>query len=456
MSILSTAKNFVVKQLNAVSSIGGWWPFVREPYSGAWQKNEEWKVNTVAAYHAVYACITLIAGDIAKLPFRVMKLSDKGIWLPVKNSPYANLLRKPNKYQNHIQFKEWWITSKLFRGNTYVLKVRNNRGLVIALYVLNPAKVTVLVATNGDVYYELAIDELNQVEETITVPASEIIHDRMCCLFHPLVGISPLFACGLAAHQGLQIQEDSSRFFSNGANPGGILTAPGAISQETADRLKSHWNQNYTGENAGKVAVVGDGLKFEALKMTAVDAQLIDQLKWSATTVCSAFKVPPYKIGIAAIPGNNNIEALNLDYYCQALQLPIELMEICLDEGLEFTPDQGVELNLDVLLRMDSATLMKILGEGVKGSIMAPNEGRLRLNLAPLDGGDTVYMQQQNYSLAALNERDKTNPLVAPPTPTPPAANPEPAVVEQEEPDENQMLMFTLILEKELSAYEYR
>jgi phage portal protein BeeE len=57
----------------------------------------------------------------------------------------------------------------------------------------------------------------------MAVPASEIIHDRMNCLYHPLVGTSPIFACGTAANMGLQIQENSSAFFGNGSNPSGIL-----------------------------------------------------------------------------------------------------------------------------------------------------------------------------------------------------------------------------------------
>ena len=89
--------------------------------------------------------------------------------------------------------------------------------------------------------------------------------------------MSPIFAAGLAATQGLHIQSNSATFFKNGSNPGGVLTAPGAISDETAARLKVAWSTNYSGENAGKVAVLGDGLKYEAMAVTATDAQLIEQ-----------------------------------------------------------------------------------------------------------------------------------------------------------------------------------
>src|SRR5262249_50390443 len=153
------------------------------------------------------------------------------------------------------KFVEQWIVSKLIWGNAYILKQRDARGVVIGVHVLNPSRVTVLVAPDGAIYYELDRDDLSELPEgSVTVPASEIIHDTMICLFHPLIGVSPIFACGLAALQGLNIQGSSTKFFGNGSNPGGILTAPGAISKETAERLRDYWNANYTGDNVGKVA----------------------------------------------------------------------------------------------------------------------------------------------------------------------------------------------------------
>jgi phage portal protein BeeE len=46
------------------------------------------------------------------------------------------------------------------------------------------------------------------------------------------------------------------------------------------------------------VAVLGDGLAYQAMVMTAVDAQLIEQLKWTAETICSCFHVPSYMVGV--------------------------------------------------------------------------------------------------------------------------------------------------------------
>lgn len=389
-----------------VPGSGGWWPLVREPYTGAWQKNDEWRAESVLAHYAVYACVTLIANDIGKLRQRLMELDANGIWKETSSPSFSPVLKKPSPYQNHIQFKQWWQTSKLTNGNAYGLKQRDNRGVVTAIYLLDPCKVTVLVAPDGEVFYQCNGDELNEIPGGVTVPASEIIHDRMNCLFHPLVGISPLYACALAACQSLKMQNDSSTFFENGARPGGILSAPGAISDETAARLKAHWDANYTGQNAGKVAVVGDDLKFQQMKMSATDSQLIEQFKLTAEMICTAFHVPPSKVGVTASPTGTTAAQENQKYYSDCIQVLVEEYEACMDDGLSVPDKYGVELDIDGLLRMDMGALVETLKLAVGGTIMAPNEARKRMNLPPVKGGDSVLSQQQNFSVEALSKRD--------------------------------------------------
>lgn len=394
------------KDLSAVTENRGGWFRILESFAGAWQNNVEIEFDSVLSFHAVYACVTLIASDIAKLQVRLLSLGTNGIWTETKNPAFSPVLRKPNKYQNRIQFWECYFLSKLLRGNVYVLKRRDARQVVVGLYILDPNRVRPLVSDSGEVFYQLMSDNLSElIEASTVVPASEIIHDRFNCLFHPLIGTSPIFACGLAATQGLNIQQNSTKFFQNYAVPSGMLLAPGAISDETAQRLKDKWEAGYSGKaGAGKIAVLGDNLKFEPMTMKSVDAQLIEQLKWTAEVVCSVFHVPPYKVGVGPMPALNNVQALNVEYYSQGLQSLIEAAEICLDEGLKLGETLGVEFDVDGLLRMDSITQMEVIDKGK--NTFTPNEGRRRFNLPPVEGGDTVYRQQQDYSIAALAKRD--------------------------------------------------
>ena len=391
----------------------GLFGLIRESFTGAWQSNQEIAVDSVASYFAVYACVSLIATDIAKLGLRLVAQDSAGIWTPTEANAFTPVLRKPNRYQTRIKFIEHWLTSKLLQGNTYVLKERSGRETPRALYVLDPSRVTPLVAPDGSVFYELKRDDLSGVPDStvrpggVVVPASEIIHDSMITLFHPLCGVTPIYACGLAAKQGLQIQATSENFFANGARPSGILTAPEEIGDDQAAQFKADWNVQFSGPNAGSIAVLAGGLKYEPLAMTAVDAQLIDQLQWSAKMVCACYHVPAHFINVGDGPTASNSETVWLQYYSQCLQQLIENLELCLDEGLELPKPYGTEFDLDDLLRMDSTTRAKVAADGVGAGVLSPNDARRRyFNLGAVTGGDTPYLQQQNYSLEALAKRD--------------------------------------------------
>jgi HK97 family phage portal protein len=424
------ARTKALPPLQSLSGRGGWWSIIREPFMGAWQRNLEVNQDTVLTYSAVFACVTLIAADIAKLALRLVEKDDDGIWTETTSPAFTPLLRKPNRYQTRVKFVEQWIVSKLIHGNTYALKQRDRRGVVTALYVLDPTRVTPMVAQDGAVYYELKRDDLSGLpQETVTVPASEIIHDTMVSLYHPLVGLSPIYACGLAAMQGISIQGNSNKLFSNGSIPGGVLTAPGKILEETATRLKEYWQSEFTGDNVGNVAILGDGLKYEAMSYNAVDMQLIEQLKWTGETVCTCFHVPPYMVGIGQPPPYANVEPLIQQYYAQCIQSLTTNFEVCLDEGLGLLEkidgtQYGTEFDIDDLYWMDVAARNKAAADGIGSGGMSPDEARKRFyGLGKVKGGGTPYLQVQNYSLAALAERDASDPF-AKPDPAPAAALP--------------------------------
>ncbi len=416
----------------------GWYPLlIREPFTGAWQRNQECRLESVLAHPTVYACITLIASDIAKMRTKLVEERQPNIWTEVESPSYSPVLRRPNHYQNHTQFRKWWMISKLAHGNTYVLKRRDDRGgigqgNVRSMVILDPTRVTVLVSPEGDVFYQLGRDNLVPIEE-VTVPASEIIHDRIP-LFHPLVGVSPLFAGGGPASTGLTVQQNSLAFFSNGANPSGILSAPGEISQTTADRIKQHWETEYNAGKSGKLAVLGDDLKYTPMTMSAVDSELIDQLKWTAESVCAAFRVPAFMVGAGPVPAHQNTELLTRTYYGTCLHEHVSDMEAALDEGLGLEENKegrrlGIELDKAALLQMDTATQYRTLGEGIRGGFLAPNEARATIDLMPLKGGDTVYLQHQDYPIEMLADRA---PPDAPGAAAGPAPESEPAEPESD------------------------
>ena len=106
--------------------------------------------------------------------------------------------------------------------------------------------------------------------------------------------------------------------------------------------------------------------------------------------------------------------------------------------------------------KLDKITQIEMLAKAVGGSVMTPNAAMLELNQKPVEGGDTIYMQQQNYSLEALSRRDALpDPFSSAPSIT---TTPSPIEDEKEEHvlDEddiiNQAKLFAIFLEKELDV----
>ncbi|EGD4671678.1 phage portal protein, partial [Escherichia coli] len=86
---------------------------VAEPFSGAWQQAVKADPEAVLSFHAVFACISLISQDIAKMRLRLMQTDAQGIRRETRRGDIARLCRRPNAQQNRIQFFELWLNAKL-------------------------------------------------------------------------------------------------------------------------------------------------------------------------------------------------------------------------------------------------------------------------------------------------------------------------------------------------------
>jgi phage portal protein BeeE len=185
--------------------------------------------------------------------------------------------------------------------------------------------------------------------------------------------------------------------------------------------------------------VLTGGMEFKEIQAAPKDTQLADILKLTVEEISRAFHYPIFKLGGAVPALAGNIESLITTYYTDCLQHLIESLELCLDEGLALPNGMGTEMDLDNLFRMDISALFDSNSKAVDGGWMKPDEARFRANLSAVPGGNTPYMQQQNFSLAALSKRDAkedpfaSNKPVKTPAPAPQAPPPAPAAIASED-----------------------
>ena len=415
------------------SSPTNYFPNVHEPFAGAWQRNMELRATSADENFAFFSCITLIANDIGKMNIVVKEKTPQGYYKIAESPQYdylANLLNYPNRYQTSQDFLMEIANSVNHTGDAYVYKSGSNPLKPDALYILNANSCQAEVLNDGTVTYRAAADKYAGIYEDTIIPSEHIIHILINPLFDPLCGISPLFAAALNVHQAIAMGKTSFEFYQNSARPSGLLIAPTHIDNETAKSIKERFVEATSKKNAGNVVVLGDQMDYKPMTITSAEQQLIEQLKFNTEAICACFHIPVWKI----LGGNTtftNIEAQSQTYYNDALFPLVKQIEEKLNRGLGIDPRKAwIELDKSAILQMDSATRFKNHSDAIKGGWMTPNEARLDEDLKPLNGGDTVYMQQQNYSLEALAKRDAGDPLSI--KETPPATT---QVIEN--PDEN-------------------
>src|SRR5690606_40399170 len=102
---------FNITREKAVQPVADWrrgWRVIHEPYTGAWQKNDELKRGDLTCYPALYACLNRISQDIGKLPFSLRRRGSNGIWVESENPAYSPVLRKPRseEHTSELQSRE--------------------------------------------------------------------------------------------------------------------------------------------------------------------------------------------------------------------------------------------------------------------------------------------------------------------------------------------------------------
>lgn len=377
-------------------------PIVREPYTGAWQLNDSITTESALSNPSVFGCVSAISADIGKIaPPLLLEEDAQGFWFEKSNPAYTPVLRTPNRYQTAQQFHEQVVLSLLLHGNAYLLKNRDDRGVVNQLYVLDPARVKVLVAPDGSVYYELQPNDLAGIaasaDPPVIAPAREIIHVRINCFFHPLMGISPLYAVAGAVAQAQAIQSSSSAFFTNGGRSPFALVAPTKLDPLSAERAKAEALKFKT----SGTMVLELGMQIVPMPTTAADTQLIAQLGWTEETIAKCFRFPINLLNSAKQPPYANAEASQLQYKA-CLEPYMVAIANGLTTGLELPLYLKIEFDDTLLMWMDTATRTKAAKDAIVAG-MSPNEVRETYwDLPPVEGGELPYLQQQNKPVSDL------------------------------------------------------
>jgi HK97 family phage portal protein len=404
---------------------------------GSWQMNANGphRGMELLAFSAVYACVNTIASDISKLPIQVYEVDlETGARSLRRRDYYALLMREPNRYQTAADFMFSFVQSYLLQGNTYAYcGKRNKRGEIEELHVLKPMSVKPLIGDDGSVFYDVGEDYLAGLRiNDQRLSERDVIHHRLPLLpGYPLVGVTPIFAAAASSALGLKILTDSQQFFGNASRPSGLLSSEQHMSKDIIDRYKQEWDEAYRGAEFGKTAILTGGMKWQPLTITAQDAQLIEQLRYSVEDVARVFRVPPFMLGDMSKVSYRNTEQLGRMYLSNCIGFHLEHIEQRLARAFDFPPNFEIRFDLSGFLRTEMDVRFTAYQQALTAGWISANEVRAQEGLEPVDGGDEPRVQMQ---YVPLSQADGPPPVAAPPEPPPEEGDPPAEEPPAEEP----------------------
>ena len=352
---------------------------------------------------AVYACVRILSEAIAGLPLQLYRYKDDGGKEKAIDHPLYLLLHdEPNPEMSSFVFRETLMSHLLVWGNAYAQVIRNGKGEVIALYPLMPNRMTVDRDANGQLYYSYQMsnsDAPTMPNGMVILKPSEVLHIPGLG-FDGLVGYSPIAMAKNAIGLAIATEEYGAKFFSNGATPGGILEYPGAI--KDPDKIRDSWNRGFAGtQNAGKVAILEEGMKYTPISISPEQAQFLETRKFQINEIARIFRVPPHMVGDLEKSSFSNIEQQSLEFVKYTLDPWVIRWEQSIQRTL-LTPDEKkqyfVKFNLEGLLRGDYQSRMNGYATARQNGWMSANDIRELENLdrIPTEYGGDLYLINGN------------------------------------------------------------
>lgn len=344
--------------------------------------------QTAMAIGAVYACVSLIGGALAALPFHLFERTEAGrqrydtdLWWLFNESPWGAWTATA-AWQFAVQ-------SIALKGDAFwrIHRVSPYTNAIAGFEPIHPDRVVVYRNGNENLYLVQTLE--GKLEP---VPQADMLHFHGIG-FDGFRSITPIRAAlKPAAGIALAADEYAGAFFKNGARADFAIKVPGKLSLEQSDVLRATWYSKHQGpSNAHLPAVLTGGMDVQQLTMNMEDAQLLMTREFQVEDIARIFGVPPHMIGATskATSWGTGIEQMSIAFVRYTLGRYID--SITQEVNRKIWPRSRVyfgEFNRDALLDGDSKAQAEFFAKALGGpgtqGWMTINEIRRLKNLPPM------------------------------------------------------------------------
>lgn len=354
---------------------------------------------------AVYSCVRILAEAVASLPIHVYRYTDNGKERVYAHPLYRLLHDEPNPEMTSFVFRETLMSHLLVFGNAYSQIIRDGNGRVVSLYPLLPDKMEVDRDEHGRLYYIYSrySDENPNFKDygRVYLREQDVLHIPGLG-FDGLVGYSPIAMAKNAVGMTLACEEYGASFFENGATPSGVLEHPGVL--KDPGKVRESWHSVYGGSrNAGKVAVLEEGMRYQQIGIPPEEAQFLETRKFQINEIARLYRIPPHMVGDLDKSSFSNIEQQSLEFVKYTLDPWVIRWEQSLQRALLLPQEKQeyfIKMNVNGLLRGDYQSRMAGYSVGRQNGWLSANDIREMedMNLIPEEDGGSLYLINGNMT----------------------------------------------------------
>ena len=349
---------------------------------------------------AVWSAVRLLSETIASLPINIYKMDNQGSKFIDFPNPLNKLISiSPSPNYTKYNFIETMMSHLLLWGNAYACIKRNGGARAYELEILNPENVEPFKSEDdGLVYY-------NSKKYGILAD-KEMIH-IVGFSYDGIKGKSPIRVAAEALGIATASQEFGANFFGRGANLSGVLEHPSRLSDDAANRLRSSWNDRFSGiKNSHQTAILEEGVKFKPIGMPLADAQFIETRRFSVEEIARIFRVPNHLINDLTKATYSNIEQQSLEFTKYSLTPYLVNWEQELNRKLLSDRELSThffKFQTTELLRGDADSRADYYRKLFEIGAISPNEIRTMENLNKISEGDEYFVPLNLGQLGSTN-----------------------------------------------------
>jgi HK97 family phage portal protein len=385
--------------------------------------------ETALTLDAYFRCVSLLSGDVGKMPLSIYRRAGGGSRIEDMNHPAYPLLNfQVSDEISSIEWKRVMVVHACAEGNGYSYICRNGKGEPIEIWPLSPMK-TYPVREGNKLWYVTQVGNAGERK----LPAEDVFHLKGLS-FDGLVGYSVVAKMRETLGEGLGQQNFATVFLRNNARPNVVLITPHKLKPEARVNLRESWERMHSGlENAHRTAVLDGGLDIKTISQNVRETIGEDARRFNRTAIANFFGVPAVFLNEReANTSYNSIEALREGYVEDGGGLGYWLPAFAIEAWRKLTSDwqqrrmtHVIEFNTRRLLRANLQARTQYYTQMLQNGVLCPDEVRAEEGYNPRsDGKGGDFMQPLNMKSGADELGPDADTATDPPgaLPKPPSA----------------------------------